>query len=61
VPRTEPFGFLLREHAMGDKSPHNSTAKKPAVKSIKEKRLEKKAKTEQQTSQMENLTHHRKS
>jgi len=46
---------------MGDKSPHNSTTKKPPVKSIKEKRQEKKAKTEQQTSQMENLTHHRKS
>jgi hypothetical protein len=44
---------------MGDKSPHNTTAKKPAAKSIKEKRLEKK-KTEQHTSQMENLTHHRK-
>jgi hypothetical protein len=45
---------------MGDKSPHNSTAKKPAVKSIKEKRIEKNAKTEQHTSQMENLTHHKK-
>jgi hypothetical protein len=51
----------MREHTMGDKSPHNSTTKKPPAKSIKEKRIEKKAKTEQQTSQMENLTHHRKS
>ena len=41
---------------MGDKSPKQSSAKKPHGKSIKEKRLEKKAKTDQ-TSQMENLTH----
>jgi hypothetical protein len=44
-------------HTMGDKSPKHVTAKKPATgKSIKEKRLEKKAKTEH-TSQMDNLTH----
>jgi hypothetical protein len=41
---------------MGDKSPKHDTAKKPHGKSIKEKRLEKKAKTET-TSQMDNLTH----
>jgi hypothetical protein len=41
---------------MGDKSPKHVTAKKPSAKSIKEKRLEKKAKSDQ-TSQMENLTH----
>ena len=41
---------------MGDKSPKHDTGKKPSGKSIKEKRLEKKAKTDQ-TSQMENLTH----
>jgi hypothetical protein len=43
-------------HTMGDKSPKHSTAKKPSGKSIKEKRLEKKAKTDH-SSQMENLTH----
>ncbi len=41
---------------MGDKSPKHVTAKKPSGKSIKEKRLEKKAKIDH-TSQMENLTH----
>ena len=41
---------------MGDKSPKQSSVKKPHGKSIKEKRLEKKAKTDR-TSQMENLTH----
>ena len=41
---------------MGDKSPNKSTSKKPAGKSIKEKRLDKKAKNDH-TSQMENLTH----
>ncbi len=44
---------------MGDKSPKHSTAKKPSVKSIKEKRLEKKAKADH-TSQMDNLTHGKK-
>ena len=45
---------------MGDKSPKHNTAKKPAAgKSIKEKRLEKKAKTDT-TSQMDNLTHGKK-
>jgi len=44
---------------MGDKSPKHETAKKPSAKSIKEKRLEKKAKSEH-TSQMENLTHGKK-
>ena len=44
---------------MGDKSPRQSTAKKPAGKSIKEKRLEKKAKVDH-SSQMDNLTHGKK-
>ena len=44
---------------MGDKSPHNSTAKKAPAKSIKERRLEKKSKADH-TSQMDNLTHHKK-
>jgi hypothetical protein len=41
---------------MGDKSPKQSSVKKPHGKSIKEKRLEKKAKADT-TSQMDNLTH----
>jgi hypothetical protein len=41
---------------MGDKSPKQTTAKKPSGKSIKEKRLDKKAKSDH-TSQMDNLTH----
>jgi hypothetical protein len=46
---------------MGDKSPKHDTGKKPHGKTIKEKRLEKKAKTEHSAqSQMENLTHGRK-
>ena len=44
---------------MGDKSPKQSMSKKPAGKSIKEKRLEKKAKTDH-SSQMDNLTHGKK-
>jgi hypothetical protein len=56
---TEPFGSDEGARAMGDKSPHNSTTKKAPVKSIKEKRLEKKSKTDH-TSQMDNLTHHKK-
>jgi hypothetical protein len=44
---------------MGDKSPKHDTAKKPSVKSIKERRLEKKARTDH-TSQMDNLTHGKK-
>ena len=44
---------------MGDKSPKQSNAKKPHGKSIKEKRLDKKAKTDT-TSQMDNLTHGKK-
>jgi hypothetical protein len=54
-----PFseGFPPREHEMGDKSPHESHAKKPAAKSIKEKRLEKKAKVVHQPSQMETVVH----
>jgi len=48
---------------MGDKSPKHETAKKPSVKSIKERRLEKKARAEHSssTSQMANLTHGKKS
>jgi hypothetical protein len=45
---------------MGDKSPKQSNVKKPSGKSIKEKRIEKKAKHEH-TSQMDNLTHGKKS
>ncbi|HEY4603029.1 MAG TPA: hypothetical protein VIH08_01680 [Blastococcus sp.] len=41
---------------MGDKSPKQSSAKKPSTKSIKEKRSEKRAKADH-TSQMDNLTH----
>ncbi|ADB74143.1 hypothetical protein [Geodermatophilus obscurus] len=44
---------------MGDKSPKQTNAKKPHGKSIKEKRLDKKAKSDH-TSQMENLTHGKK-
>jgi hypothetical protein len=44
---------------MGDKSPKQTNAKKPHGKSIKEKRLDKKA-TSDHTSQMENLTHGKK-
>ena len=44
---------------MGDKSPKHTADKKPAGKSIKEKRIEKKAKVDH-SSQMENLTHGRK-
>jgi hypothetical protein len=47
---------------MGDKSPKHVTAKKPSGKSIKEKRLEKKARADRTTtSQMETLTHGKKS
>ena len=44
---------------MGDKSPKQSNAKKPHGTSIKEKRLDKKAKTDT-SSQMDNLTHGKK-
>jgi hypothetical protein len=44
---------------MGDKSPKDTNVKKPHGKTIKEKRLEKKAKTVV-TSQMDNLTHGKK-
>ena len=56
VPRTEPSGFPMREHTMGDKSPKSGTTKKVAGKSIKEKRLEKRAKADH-TSQMESVIH----
>jgi hypothetical protein len=45
---------------MGDKSPRQHLSKKASGKSIKEKRVEKKAKQDH-TSQMENLTHGKKS
>jgi hypothetical protein len=54
----EPLGLPKRELAMADKSPRRSLAKKSG-KSIKEKRIERKAKTEA-TSQMERLTHEKK-
>jgi hypothetical protein len=41
---------------MGDKSPKQSTAKKPAGKSIKEKRQDKRNAADT-SSQMDNLTH----
>jgi hypothetical protein len=44
---------------MGDKSPKQTNAKKPHGKSIKEKRLDKKAKADT-SSQMDNLTHGKK-
>jgi hypothetical protein len=44
---------------MGDKSPKQASAKKPHGKSIKEKRLEKKAKADH-TSQMDHLIHDKK-
>jgi len=44
---------------MGDKSPKQSMTKKVAGKSIKEKRLEKKAKNDH-TSQMETVVHSKK-
>jgi hypothetical protein len=46
----------MREHAMGDKSPRQSMTKKATGKSIKEKRLDKKAKNDH-TSQMESVVH----
>jgi hypothetical protein len=44
---------------MGDKSPKQSMTKKASGKSIKEKRIDRKAKADT-TSQMENLTHGKK-
>ena len=44
---------------MGDKSPHQTTTKKPGGKSIKEKRHEKKAKAER-ASEMDKLMHPKK-
>jgi hypothetical protein len=46
---------------MGDKSPRQHLSKKASEKSIKEKRLERKAKTTAATtSQIDNLTHGKK-
>ena len=53
--RSRP-GSPMREHAMGDKSPRQSMTKKATGKSIKEKRLDKKAKNDH-TSQMETVVH----
>jgi hypothetical protein len=47
------------EQTMGDKSPKSSTSKKVAAKSIKEKRLDKKAKSDH-TSQMDSVVHAKK-
>ncbi len=44
---------------MGDKSPKQTNAKKPHGKSIKEKRLDKKAKSDH-TSQMDDVVHGKK-
>ncbi|WP_198588188.1 hypothetical protein [Geodermatophilus chilensis] len=49
----------MREHDMADRSPRHSMSKKSG-KSIKEKRVERKAKAAGTTSQMERLTHDRK-
>jgi hypothetical protein len=49
----------MREHAMGDKSPRQSMTKKATGKSIKEKRLDKKAKNDH-TAQMESVVHPKK-
>jgi hypothetical protein len=48
----------MREQAMADKSPRNSMSKKSG-KSIKQKRVERKAKADT-TSQMERLTQDKK-
>jgi hypothetical protein len=48
----------MRERDMADKSPRHSMSKKSG-KSIKEKRVERKAKADT-TSQMERLTHDKK-
>jgi hypothetical protein len=53
-PGTEPLRLPRREHDMADKSPRQSMSKKSG-KSIKEKRVERKAKADA-TSQMERLT-----
>jgi hypothetical protein len=57
VRRTEPSEAPDEgARTMGDKSPKQSSSKKPAGKSIKEKRLDKKAKNDH-TSQMETVVH----
>jgi hypothetical protein len=57
-PGTEPLRFPMRERDMADKSPRHSMSKKSG-KSIKEKRVERKAKADT-TSQMDRLTHDKK-
>jgi hypothetical protein len=57
-PHTEPLGFPMREPHMADKSPRHSMSKKSG-KSIKEKRVERKAKADT-TPQMERLTRDKK-
>jgi hypothetical protein len=55
---TKPSRLPMRECRMADKSPRHSMSKKSG-KSIKEKRVEKKAKADT-TSQMDRLTHDKK-
>jgi hypothetical protein len=57
-PGTEPPRFPMREHDMADKSPRQSMTKKSG-KSIKEKRVERKAKTDA-PSKTEQLTRDKK-
>jgi hypothetical protein len=58
VPGTEPSRLPTRERRVADKSPRHSMSKKSG-KSLKEKRVERKAKADT-TSQMERLTHDKK-
>jgi hypothetical protein len=46
----------MREFAMGDKSPHDNHHSQKSAKSIKEKRAERKAKSEVTPSQLARLT-----
>lgn len=57
-PGKEPLRFPMREQQMADKSPRHSMSKKSG-KSIKEKRVERKAKADS-TAQMERLTREKK-
>jgi hypothetical protein len=55
---TEPLRLPIRELPMADKSPRHTLSKKSG-KSLKEKRVERKAKADT-TTQMERLTHDKK-
>jgi hypothetical protein len=57
-PGEEPLRFPMREQQMADKSPRHSMSKKSG-KSIKEKRVERKAKADA-TVEMERLTRDKK-